>query len=197
MNPIDTIAVYDIVFSDETYCDSRLGYNGEHMVFKRENPPAHNPQGHPAKYTAHFKYHAFSGSWIESHFSAGKPQYQVSTAHIISACDASSDERTFSKFEQLSWNISMTEEVQDTSCTFLDTLDDNGYPFMYFYMDFGYSGCSPNWLDCWAKRRDGTDQGVVSETVLSKAERGRLREMEEIGFPDSEEDSEDEGEATS
>ncbi|CZR60411.1 uncharacterized protein PAC_10307 [Phialocephala subalpina] len=82
------------------------------------------------------------------------------------SCIASRDEISFSDFERIYTNEAMAENSERTEINFVDTVDDNGFPFMELYMNAGLT--------------TGDEK-----TSLSKAEKDRLRERPEFELPDS------------
>jgi hypothetical protein len=85
----------------------------------------------------------------------------------------------FFDFELLLRNESMREGLEEDAMTFemVDGMvDDNGYPFLYWHMDCGYTGGLQVEVYGWAKKREGT--GVDGPGVLSEAEKWRIEEYE-------------------
>jgi hypothetical protein len=76
-------------------------------------------------------------------------------------------------------NESMRKRLDEDAMTFEmveGMVDDNGYPFLYWHMNCGYTGGLPVEVYGWAKKREGT--GVSGPGMLSDAEKWRIEEYD-------------------
>lgn len=71
-------------------------------------------------------------------------------------------------------NVSVQEEECDHGFSVLDVQDDNGNPFILFYVNGGYSGCCQMFASFLGKKEKEGDTDVRGAEKLSMAERERL-----------------------
>lgn len=76
--------------------------------------------------------------------------------------------------EQELEDLDPQQEEHDHGFSVLDVQDDNGNPFIVFYLNGGYSGCSQMFASFLGKKEKDGDTDVRGAEKLSMAERERL-----------------------
>ncbi|KAE8445409.1 hypothetical protein EG329_013422 [Mollisiaceae sp. DMI_Dod_QoI] len=148
----EVIAVYDLFWTSVTGEGITEGHNGDRCIFRRYEPEAKASEGEETEDKATYKAFWNYGMW-----------------NAVFSCTTSDDERTFSDFVFLSADKELKEQIKGLDeewieLVFIDTLDDDGFPFMYWWKDCGILAVRPS--HSVAGPREGRE--IVSGRMMRK-----------------------------
>ncbi|KAF8865000.1 hypothetical protein BDZ45DRAFT_736639 [Acephala macrosclerotiorum] len=212
---IKTIVVYEYVYKYEVEWGHGCGSNiGAHIFFQQTNPP-NPKHDYTPRYTAYLRDGRFEAIWryipkYQSNDTRSlipsflqnttdpktiaavlcvryftRYELYLLTISCNALCNASGDEISISDFERICTNEAMAEDIESTEMNFVDTIDDNSFPFMELYMNASPHGHEEVSMNIWLKRQKGIVLVGDEEASLSKAEKDRLRVRPEFDLPES------------